>query len=452
MPTLQGVGGAPGIVIGPAARLDTHTAGAAPVDLDADGALARFAQAQSRAAERLRALAAEFRAEGREAEAGIFDAQAMLVEDEFLTDEVTRLVKEDRERLEDALDETTAQMRTTLEALDDAYLRERAADMDAIGHEIHLALRGESGATVIPVGAIILADDLTPTQTAGLRGGAVAGFATAFGGPTGHTAILARSLGIPAAVGLGAELADIVAGTQLILDGGAAQLIVAPSDDEIASYTQSAADQQAAFVRRAFELGASTNMIEAIWQVMPTTRNSGAVWTTTGDLALPLLPTEKELVKGDVLWTDVSITYDGYCSDFGRTWVVGEEPTARQHAQYAKWREILDAVLAVTRAGATCGDLARAAIAANGGQKPWLPHFYLGHGIGTNAAEMPMIGTDLGAEFDDNFVLPAGMLLVLEPVVWEDGTGGYRSEEIIVITEDGHQSITDYPYAPYGVS
>jgi len=209
-------------------------------------------------------------------------------------------------------------------------------------------------------------------------------------------------------------------------------------------------DLSAAFVRRAFELGATANMLEAIWQVMPTTRNSGGVWTTTGDLALPLLTTEKELVEGDVLWTDVSITYEGYCSDFGRTWLVGEEPSARQQAQFVKWRGILDAVLAVTKAGATCGDLARAAIAANGGTKPWLPHFYLGHGIGTNAAEMPMIGTDLGQEFDDNFVFPAGMVLVLEPVVWEDGTGGYRSEEIVVITEDGYQSITDYPYAPYG--
>ncbi|MGV0745980.1 M24 family metallopeptidase [Mycolicibacterium sp. XJ870] len=211
-------------------------------------------------------------------------------------------------------------------------------------------------------------------------------------------------------------------------------------------------DLSAQFVRRAFELGATANMLEAIWQVMPTTRDSGAVWTTTGDLALPLLTTEKELAKGDVLWTDVSITYEGYCSDFGRTWLIGEEPSARQHAQFAKWREILDAVLAVTRAGASCGDLARAAIAANGGAKPWLPHFYLGHGIGTNAAEMPMIGTDLGQEFDDNFIFPAGMVLVLEPVVWEDGTGGYRSEEIVVITEDGYQSITDYPYAPYGLS
>jgi Xaa-Pro aminopeptidase len=209
-------------------------------------------------------------------------------------------------------------------------------------------------------------------------------------------------------------------------------------------------DLSAQFVRRAFELGATANMLEAIWQVMPTTKTSGAVWTTTGDLALPLLTTEKELVEGDVLWTDVSITYEGYCSDFGRTWVVGDAISDRQQANFEKWQEIIAAVLAVTKAGATCGDLARAAIAANGGTKPWLPHFYLGHGIGTNAAEMPMIGTDLGQEFDDNFVFPAGMLLVLEPVIWEDGTGGYRSEEIVVITEDGYQSITDYPYSPYG--
>jgi Xaa-Pro aminopeptidase len=208
-------------------------------------------------------------------------------------------------------------------------------------------------------------------------------------------------------------------------------------------------DLSAQFVRRAFELGATANMLEAIWQVMPMSKAEGT-WTTHGDLALPLLTTERQLAAGDVLWTDVSITYTGFCSDFGRTWLVGETPTARQQDQFRQWRDILDAVLKVTKAGATSGDLARAAIAANGGQKPWLPHFYLGHSIGTNAAEMPMIGTDLGEEFDDNFVFPAGMVLVLEPVVFEDGTGGYRSEEIVVITEGGYVPLTDYPYQPYG--
>ncbi len=208
-------------------------------------------------------------------------------------------------------------------------------------------------------------------------------------------------------------------------------------------------DLSASFLRRAFELGATASMLEPIWQVMPRTKAEG-VWTTHGDLALPLLTTERELVEGDVLWTDVSITYRGYCSDFGRTWIVGRDPTRRQQAQFERWQEIMAAVERVARAGATAGDLGRAATAANAGNRPWLPHFYLGHGIGVNAAEMPMIGTDLGQEFDDGFVLHPGMVLVLEPVVWEDGTGGYRSEEVLVITEEGSTRLTDYPYSPYG--
>ncbi len=208
-------------------------------------------------------------------------------------------------------------------------------------------------------------------------------------------------------------------------------------------------DLSASFLRRAFELGATASMLEPIWQVMPPSKAEG-VWTTHGDLALPLLSTERELAEGDVLWTDVSITYHGYCSDFGRTWIVGRDPSPRQQAQFGQWCEIMTAVLDVARAGVTAADLGRAATKANGGSRPWLPHFYLGHGIGVNAAEMPMIGTDLGDEFDENFVLQPGMVLVLEPVVWEDGTGGYRSEEVLVITEEGWTRLTDYPYDPYG--
>lgn len=202
------------------------------------------------------------------------------------------------------------------------------------------------------------------------------------------------------------------------------------------------------FLRAAFESGADASMVEPIWQVMPDSRSSG-VWTTHGDLALPLLATGRELTAGDVLWTDVSISHGGYCSAFGRTWIVGAAPTSRQQAQFRRWREILSAMLERTRAGATAGDLARAATAANGRQRPWLPHGYLGHGLGVDPVETPMIGTDLGAEFDENFAFEPGMVLVLEPMVWADGTGGFRGKEVVVITEDGFRSLTDYPYAPY---
>lgn len=287
-------------------------------------------------------------------------------------------------------------------------------------------------ADLVPAGATVAVDELTGAMRGALHRVFPAG-PPADAGPVVSTAKLVKTVDQIACIRKACRITEqAIAEVQKSLAPGVRQI-----------------DLSAQFVRRAFELGATANMLEAIWQVMPASRAEGT-WTTHGDLALPLLTTERELRSGDVLWTDVSITYAGYCSDHGRTWTVGAAPTPRQQDQFHRWREILDAVLKVTKAGASAGDLARAAIAANGGDKPWLPHFYLGHGIGTNAAEMPLIGTDLGQEFDDNFVFPAGMALVLEPVVWEDGTGGYRSEEIVVITEDGYVPLTDYPYAPYG--
>jgi Xaa-Pro aminopeptidase len=63
---------------------------------------------------------------------------------------------------------------------------------------------------------------------------------------------------------------------------------------------------------------------------------------------------------------------------------------------------------------------------------------------------MPMVGTDLGEAFDDGFTLAPGMVLVLEPVLWEDGVGGYRAEEIIAVTDDGWELLGGaHPYAPF---
>ncbi|MFN8500303.1 phosphoenolpyruvate--protein phosphotransferase [Kouleothrix sp.] len=248
----HGAGGAPGIALGRAVRYRPAAPDAALVDADADAALARFADAQARAVAALNGLAERLRAEGKPDEAGIFEAQALLAEDPGLSDEVARRVRDEGEQLDAAIGATVAEMRAALEALDDAYLRERAADMDAIGQSILAALHGNGSALRdLPPGAIVVAPDLTPAETADLRGGSVAGFATAYGGPTGHTAILARALGIPAAVGLGAAALEIADGAELILDGGAALLIADPSADERAEYTRRAADAADAAARRA---------------------------------------------------------------------------------------------------------------------------------------------------------------------------------------------------------
>jgi phosphoenolpyruvate-protein phosphotransferase len=254
MPTqFKGVGGAPGVAIGRAfcLRAVPPPDASAPGDEAPAAALERFALAQAAAAARLNQVAEDQRASGFEHEAGIFEFQALIAEDPALADEVTRLVSEQGYTLDAALSAAVELVRGSIAAIDDAYLSERAADVDAVGQELRRALSGAASAlAAVPPGAIIVAPDLTPAETAELRGGTVAGFATAYGGPTGHTAILARALGIPAVVGLGAGALDIADDTELILDGAAMLLIAAPDPQERADYTRRAADLRAESERR----------------------------------------------------------------------------------------------------------------------------------------------------------------------------------------------------------
>jgi Xaa-Pro dipeptidase len=208
-------------------------------------------------------------------------------------------------------------------------------------------------------------------------------------------------------------------------------------------------DLSGLFLERIFEYGASANCIDPIWQVMPARKSD--IHTVHGELAFPLVTSDRILREGDLIWNDTGIGYEGYASDFGRTWIVAADPkpTPEQQALFERWRAVVDAVLDATRPGVTGHDLTRVAIKAGGGGKPWLEHFYLIHGVGTDSAEMPLIGTDLGDEFDESIVLAPGMVMVLEPAVWEDEVGGYRGEEIVAVNEDGWTPLSDYPYEPF---
>jgi Xaa-Pro aminopeptidase len=206
-------------------------------------------------------------------------------------------------------------------------------------------------------------------------------------------------------------------------------------------------------LREAFELGAAGVAVDAIWQVMPERRSDGP-WAFHGDVAYPTPSSDQILREGDVLWVDSGILYEGYASDFGRTWLVGADPDEHQREHFARWVAVMQAVLDEIRPGATGGGLCRAArkadpLSAAEGGKPWLEQFYLVHGLGVDSAEMPFLGTDLGEEFDDSFILEPGMTFELEPVIWTEGTGGYRSEDLVVVTDDGWVPLSDYTYAPY---
>jgi Xaa-Pro aminopeptidase len=210
-----------------------------------------------------------------------------------------------------------------------------------------------------------------------------------------------------------------------------------------------ATDLTARFFERIFELGISSSTVDPIWQVMAPAIADGP-YTATGDVVFPTATTPRVLEQGDVIFVDTGIGYEGYQSDFGHTWTVGQPPDERLRDQAARWRAVVAAVVESIKPGVTARDLTRVAEETERGRRrPWLAHLYLAHGTGTDSAEMPFVGTDLGDAFDETVVLEAGMVLVLEPVIWEDGFGGFRAEEIVAVTDDGAEVLTRLDWSDY---
>jgi Xaa-Pro aminopeptidase len=202
-----------------------------------------------------------------------------------------------------------------------------------------------------------------------------------------------------------------------------------------------------AFLKRAFELGETGNFLDPCFQVMPPRIEDGP-WSTNGDVPFNLVTTDRVLREGDVVWTDTVSGYEGYASDVGRTWVVGGRPDPTLVGLAHQWDEVLAATLEQVKPGATAADLTAAARGAADGGTPWLAHFFLGHTLGLEGGEMQHVGSDKGQGYDEKLVLEPGMTLVLEPVTWQDGHSGWRCEELLFITDDGYELVSDYPTEP----
>ncbi len=198
------------------------------------------------------------------------------------------------------------------------------------------------------------------------------------------------------------------------------------------------------FISRVRQLGVDDVLIDPIFQPMPRNLSDGPR-TSTDHVAFPTGVGDPLFNEEDLVWVDTGIGVEGYASDYGRTWVVGRDPSSAEQDLFRRWSAVMEASLAAIGPGATLAEVGRAAIGASRGAIPWLPHFYLAHGLGVESAEMPMVGTDLGEGFDEQFVLETGMVLVLEPVVWEDGVGGYRAEEVVAITDTGWRPLGGWP-------
>ena len=206
-------------------------------------------------------------------------------------------------------------------------------------------------------------------------------------------------------------------------------------------------DLTAVYFRRFFELGGTCNFLDPVWQAMPP-RIADGPWSTNGDIQFALVTGDHLVTHGDVVWTDTVSGYEGYASDVGRTWVVGP-PSRELRDLFTRWKEIVDAVTDAIRPGVTGAELTRIAIDANGGSRPWLAHYFLAHTLGLEGGEAQRVGSDAGPEYDEQFVLEPGMTIVLEPVTWRDGYSGYRCEELVFVTADGHEQVSTYPNEPF---
>lgn len=174
-------------------------------------------------------------------DATIFDAHLLVLEDPTLMQEVNRYVTTNKTNIEYAFAQVAEKYAKSLEAIDDEYLRERASDMRDVTERLLHNLLGtyqELDLKHLKEPYVIVAHDLAPSQTAMLDKKNVLGFITDVGSKTSHTAIMARSMRIPAVVGLGTASRELRNGQYVLLDGYHGQVVINPTDQTLFEYGQ----------------------------------------------------------------------------------------------------------------------------------------------------------------------------------------------------------------------
>ena len=171
-------------------------------------------------------------------DAGIFDAHLLVVEDRTLIDEVLRRLAADKMNIEHVFQSVAGRYAKTLSEIDDPYLRERALDIHDVTRRIIHNLMGKEARDLSGMSTphILIAHNLAPSDTAQLNRALVLAFGTDAGSKTSHTAIMARSLSIPAIVGLHDASLQLATGDHVLLDGYNGLLIVHPSDQTLWEY------------------------------------------------------------------------------------------------------------------------------------------------------------------------------------------------------------------------
>lgn len=228
---MKGIPASPGIAMGRFMKLDEEVAVIDRCTIEnTEEEIRRFDEAVGDSLRQVCAVTEAVRRQGHQAEAQVFEAHQLMLEDPEWQGRIRESIGEQRLKAEAAVDDVTREFVTLFENLDDEYLRARAADLKDISGRVIRNLMGIKGVDLASLEepVILGASDLTPSDTALLKKDYVLGFVTALGNKTSHTAIIARTMGIPAIVGL-PGIMDIEEGEILAIDGESGEVWVAPT-------------------------------------------------------------------------------------------------------------------------------------------------------------------------------------------------------------------------------
>ncbi|GKU82307.1 phosphoenolpyruvate--protein phosphotransferase [Niallia sp. NCCP-28] len=247
MSFLQGIAASSGIAIAKAYRLVEPNLSFEKTTIDnAENEINRFQEALSKSKGELDAIREKANKELGADKAAIFEAHLLVLSDPELIAPIEDKIKTESVNAEFALKETTDMFITMFESMDNEYMRERAADIRDVTKRVLSHLLGVhlANPSMISEEVVVVAEDLTPSDTAQLNRQFVKGFTTDIGGRTSHSAIMARSLEIPAVVGTKKATEEIQNGDLVIVDGLKGEIHINPTPEIVASYEKTAAQYE----------------------------------------------------------------------------------------------------------------------------------------------------------------------------------------------------------------
>jgi len=246
---LSGVGVSPGVAEGRVylvtsreLRVETRSIGEDEIEHE----ICRLEDALIETRRQIRSLQRDLEERTTSSDTSILDAHLMVLDDRVFIEEVVTEVREKQENVESVVYRVAGRYADALAAVKDDYLRERVSDIRDVARRVIQNLRGGA----VPVfndireASIVVAPDLAPSETAGIRRDVVVGFATDLGSSTSHTAVMARALRIPAVVGLHDVTRRVRSGDYILMDGNRGTLIVNPSDEQLRQYGKMAEERR----------------------------------------------------------------------------------------------------------------------------------------------------------------------------------------------------------------